>query len=50
MSDAWSLDIEGGIQHISNADMATRNAGVNCLGGSVGLTFSFGAHADCKGE
>jgi hypothetical protein len=50
MSDAWSLDLEGGFQHISNADMATRNAGVNCFGGSVGVTFSFGAHADCKGE
>jgi hypothetical protein len=37
-----SLDVEGGLQHISNANLATRNFGVNALGGSVGLTYYFG--------
>lgn len=36
-----SLDVEGGVQHISNAGMANRNAGVNALGGSVGFTYYF---------
>lgn len=34
-----SLDIEGGFQHISNAGLADRNAGVNAFGGSVGFTY-----------
>jgi hypothetical protein len=37
-----SLDVEGGLQHISNANFANRNLGVNALGGSVGLTYYFG--------
>ena len=41
ISDNWSLDIEGGYQHISNANMASRNAGVNALGGQVGFTYHF---------
>jgi lipid A 3-O-deacylase len=36
-----SLDIEGGLQHISNADLASRNLGVNAFGGSIGLTYYF---------
>ena len=36
-----SLDIEGGLQHISNAGLASRNYGVNALGGSIGLTYYF---------
>jgi hypothetical protein len=43
MSDCWSLDVEGGWQHVSNACLATRNAGVNNLGGSIGLTYTFAA-------
>jgi lipid A 3-O-deacylase len=41
-----SLDIEGGLQHISNAGLANRNLGVNAFGGSIGLTYYFpwGAH------
>ena len=42
ISDNWSLDIEGGYQHISNAGMASRNAGVNAgLGGQRGVTYHF---------
>jgi len=37
LNDRWSLLIEGGYQHISNADTAARNVGVNAFGGSVGL-------------
>jgi hypothetical protein len=36
-----SVDIEGGLQHISNACLAPRNAGVNAVGGSVGFTYYF---------
>ncbi len=36
-----SLDIEGGLQHISNAGLANRNLGVNAFGGSIGLTYYF---------
>jgi len=35
----WSLDFEGGFQHISNAGFADRNGGVNDVGGSVGFTY-----------
>jgi hypothetical protein len=36
-----SLDMEGGLQHTSNGGMAKRNYGVNCYGGTVGLTYYF---------
>jgi hypothetical protein len=41
LSDCWSLDVEGGWQHVSNACLASRNAGVNNLGGSLGFTYIF---------
>ncbi len=37
LNDRWSLLIEGGYQHISNADTASRNVGVNALGGRIGV-------------
>ena len=37
----WSLDLEAGYQHLSNADTADRNVGVNALGGLVGVTRGF---------
>lgn len=37
----WSLDVEGGYEHISNADLARRNDGVNAFGGSAGFTYFF---------
>jgi lipid A 3-O-deacylase len=43
MSDRWSLDIEGGLLHISNANLARRNAGINALGGSIGISHYFGS-------
>ncbi|MCF8143102.1 MAG: acyloxyacyl hydrolase [Deltaproteobacteria bacterium] len=41
ISDKWALDVEGMIQHISNADMAERNSGINAVGGFVGITYFF---------
>jgi hypothetical protein len=38
-----SLDLEGGIQHISNANTAARNKGVNAFGGAIGFTYYFPA-------
>jgi hypothetical protein len=42
VTERISLDVEGGLQHISNAGMARRNGGINNLGFAVGLTYSFG--------
>jgi hypothetical protein len=37
LNDRWSLLIEGSYEHISNADTAARNVGVNALGGRIGF-------------
>jgi hypothetical protein len=42
LTESLSLNIEGGYQHISNACLATRNAGLNNLGVAIGFTWSFG--------
>jgi hypothetical protein len=42
LSPSFSLDAEGGYQHISNADTYPRNTGLNSFGGSVGFTYYFG--------
>jgi opacity protein-like surface antigen len=39
LSESWSLDAEGVYEHISNAGMDDRNAGVNAFGGFVGVTY-----------
>jgi Lipid A 3-O-deacylase (PagL) len=36
-----SLDVEGGLIHISDLGMSTRDEGINALGGSAGLTYYF---------
>lgn len=38
-----SLDLEGGIQHISNGGTAARNLGVNAFGAAIGFTYYFPA-------
>jgi hypothetical protein len=38
ISQDLSLDIEGGLQHISNGTLYDRNLGVNAFGASVGFT------------
>ena len=42
ITDRFSLDIEGGFQHISNAGLALHNGGINNVGGSIGFTYFFG--------
>lgn len=39
LSDAWSIDVEGVYEHISNAGMDDRNNGVNAFGGFLGVTY-----------
>ena len=41
LTQHWSILAEGGFQHISNADTAARNVGVNALGGRIGLGFIY---------
>jgi opacity protein-like surface antigen len=41
----WSIDGEVMYHHISNANMDDRNAGVNALGGFVGVTYYFSSPA-----
>jgi hypothetical protein len=41
LSQDLSLDLEVGMQHISNANLASRNHGVNAFGGQVGFTYYF---------
>ncbi len=41
LDEHWSLDLEAGYEHISNADIAKRNDGVNALGASAGFTYFF---------
>jgi len=36
-----SLDVEGGLIHISDLGMSTRDEGINAVGGSAGLTYYF---------
>jgi opacity protein-like surface antigen len=38
----WSIETGLEYLHISNAGMADRNGGLNCLGFSVGVTYHFG--------
>jgi lipid A 3-O-deacylase len=42
ITDCFSLDVEGGFQHISNAGLALHNGGINNVGGSVGFTYFYG--------
>jgi hypothetical protein len=42
LTETFSLDVEGGLQHVSNAGLASRNGGINDLGLSVGFTYEFG--------
>lgn len=43
LNDNLSVLVEGGWQHVSNGGLAPRNLGVNNLGGSIGVHWSFGA-------
>jgi len=41
ITDHWALSLEGDYRHISNADLAPRNFGLNSLGGTLGVNFLF---------
>jgi hypothetical protein len=41
ISDRWAASIEAGFRHISNADLASRNEGLNSLGGLTQLSYFF---------
>ena len=43
LTPSLSLDLEGGIQHLSNGGLANRNYGMNAVGGGIGLTYYFPA-------
>jgi Lipid A 3-O-deacylase (PagL) len=44
VSDQWSVQVEGGCEHISNGGLAARNGGINNLGASIGFAYVFGGH------
>lgn len=41
VAEDWSVDVEGMFHHISNANLADRNKGINALGGFVGASYYF---------
>ncbi|MEO8045507.1 MAG: acyloxyacyl hydrolase [Spartobacteria bacterium] len=41
LSDRWSLVIEGGYRHISNAEIKKPNYGIDSIGGNLGFGFFF---------
>jgi opacity protein-like surface antigen len=41
LSESCALVLEGGYRHISNADLASRNTGLDSLGASVGVSYFF---------
>lgn len=41
LSERWALTGEVGYLHISNADTASRNIGVNAVGGQIGVSYFF---------
>ena len=41
LNERWSLVIEGGYRHISNAEIKKPNFGIDSIGGNVGFGFFF---------
>jgi hypothetical protein len=41
ISDKWSVSAEGGYRHISNADLASRNEGLNSIGVLMEMSYRF---------
>lgn len=39
--EKWSVNLEGGFLHISNANLAERNSGLNFFGGFIGISYLF---------
>lgn len=44
----WSVDFEGIFHHISNANLADRNGGLNSFGGFIGVSYLFDRSAMSK--
>jgi hypothetical protein len=42
LTEQLSFQVEGGLQHISNARLATRNGGLNSIGFTVGFRYTLG--------
>lgn len=41
INEDWSIDVEAMFHHISNANLAERNSGINSVGGFIGATYFF---------
>ncbi len=41
LDNSWSIDAEAMFHHISNANLANRNRGINAVGGFVGFTYYY---------
>lgn len=41
VSEQCAIVVEGGYRHISNADLADRNVGVNSIGGNIGVSYFY---------
>jgi lipid A 3-O-deacylase len=41
INDQWSVSAEGGYRHISNADLASRNEGLNSIGVLMQMSYRF---------
>jgi lipid A 3-O-deacylase len=41
INDQWSVSMEGDFRHISNADLASRNEGLNSIGGLMLMSYRF---------
>ena len=41
LNDQWAVNVEAEYRHISNAELSSRNAGLNSLGGTLGLSYFF---------
>jgi lipid A 3-O-deacylase len=41
ISEKWAVSVEGDFRHISNADLAPRNEGLNSVGGLTEVSYFF---------
>ena len=41
VDDKWAVSLEGGYRHISNAGITRHNAGLNSVGGQLGVSWFF---------
>jgi hypothetical protein len=46
--EKWSVNFEGGYLHMSNANLADRNTGLNFFGGFVGISYLFDPSCGAK--